>query len=123
MPTHAIPPRCYEFQYPELDTLILVETSAAEVTIRATRDSFSEQRKLSFVHELAAEGFIPEDYAWRTLAGSGFSRGVRWLVDVSWLKIDPAATAIARRFMVRLLAGGCLLWLALMAGLFLFAAR
>jgi len=42
MPTHAMPPRCYEFQYPELDTLILVEASEAGVTIRATCDTFSE---------------------------------------------------------------------------------
>ena len=123
MPTHAMPRRCYEFQYPELDTLILVEASDAGVTIRATRDSFSEQRKLSFIHELAAEGFIPEDYAWRSLAGSAWSRGVRWQVDISWLRIDPAVTATARRFMVRLLAGGFLLWVALMGSLFLFAAR
>ncbi len=123
MPTHAIPPRCYEFHFPELDTLVLVEASEADVTIRATRDTFSEQRKRCFIHELAAEGFIPDDYEWRSLAGSEMSRGVRWFVDVSWLRIDPAVTAIARRFMVRLLAGGFLLWFALMAGLFLFAAR
>lgn len=117
------PPRCYEFYFPERDTLVLVEASPAAVTIRASRDTFSEKRKRFFIHELAAEGFIPDDYEWYSLAGSELSRGARWLVDPTWLQVNPAATACARRFMVRLLAGGLGLWLGLMAVLLLHGFR
>jgi len=121
--TNLLPPRCYEFYFPDVDTLVRVESSPDEVTIRASRNTFSERRKRSFIHELAAEGFIPDHYEWLSLAGSGLSRGARWLVDVSWLKADPAARACARRFMLRLLAGAALLWLGLMTALLLHAMR
>jgi hypothetical protein len=116
-------PCCYEFYFPEMDTLIQVETSAAAVVIRASRNTFSERRKLSFIHELAAEGFIPEDYEWLSLAGAESSRGIRWLVDFTWLQIDPAMTARTRRFMVRVIAGAALLWLVMMTVLLLQPAR
>jgi hypothetical protein len=106
-----------------VDTLVRVETSSVAVVIRASRNTFSEQRKRRFIHELAAEGFIPDDYEWLSLASSELSRGVRWLVDVSWLKIDPEMTAKTRRFMVRLIAGAALLWLVMMTVLLLHPAR
>jgi hypothetical protein len=121
--TDSQPPRSYEFYFPERDTLVLVEASPVEVTIRASRDTFSERRKRCFIHELAAEGFIPDDYEWHSLAVTATSRGAHWRVDPSWLRADEAARACARRFMVRLLAGGCLLWLGLMATLLLTAVR
>ena len=110
-------PHCYEFYFADLDTLVLVESSSEEVTIRATRNTFSEGRKLSFIHELAAEGFIPDNYAWVSACGSGFSRGVRWLVDLSWLKNQLPDPSVSRRFVLRTLAGAVLLWVVLMGGL------
>ena len=123
MQTQSAPPCCYEFYFPDVDTLVRVETSSVAVVIRASRNTFSEQRKRRFIHELAAEGFIPDDYEWLSLASSELSRGVRWLVDVSWLKIDPEMTAKTRRFMVRLIAGAALLWLVMMTVLLLHPAR
>ena len=123
MQTHSLPPSCYDFYFPDVDTLVRVEASPEAVTIRASRNTFSERRKRCFIHELAAEGFIPDDYEWLSLAGSEVSRGVRWLVDFSWLKITPEVTACANRFMLRLLAGAGLLWLGLMAVLLLTASR
>ncbi len=123
MQAQSTPPCCYEFYFPDVDTHVQVERSSAAVIVRATRNTFSEQRKRGFIHELAAEGFIPDDYEWLSLAGSELSRGVHWLVDISWLKINPEMTARTRRFMVRLIAGAGLLWLVMMAVLLLHPAR
>ena len=123
MQIHSIPPRCYEFYFPDVDSLVQVEASPGDVVIRASRNTFTEQRKRNFIHVLAAEGFIPDDYEWLSLAGSELSRGVRWLVDVSWLRIDPAVVAGANRFMLRLLAGAAALWVVLMTVLLLHGTR
>ena len=103
----------YEFCFIELDyTLVRVEEAEGEVTIRATADTFSRQRKLCFIHELAAEGFIPDEYRWFSLAGpDGCSRGVRWLVDHTWLKVDEALIARTQRRSKRFLVPATMLWL------------
>ena len=119
MQAHSAPPCCYEFYFPDVDTLIQVEASPAAVVIRASRDTFSDRRKSRFIQVLAAEGFIPDDYEWFLLASSEYSRGVRWLVDYSWLQLNPEMMAGTRRFMVRLIAGAALLWLAMMTVLLL----
>ena len=46
MPTDTTPPHSYEFYFPDLDTLVLVESAADDVSIRATRNTFSRQRKM-----------------------------------------------------------------------------
>jgi hypothetical protein len=69
--------RHFEFQFPDVDTRILVEDLKDGVIIRASCDTFSERRKLRFVRELAAEGFIADCFQWSC-------RGVRWLVDESF---------------------------------------
>ncbi len=103
----------YEFCFIELDyTLVRVEETEGEVTIRATADTFSRQRKLCFIHELAAEGFIPDEYRWFSLAGpDGCSRGVRWLVDHTWLKVDEALVTRTQRLSKRLFVPVTMLWL------------
>jgi hypothetical protein len=103
----------FEFCFVNLDyTLVRVEESAGEVTIRATADTFSNHRKVCFIRELAAEGFIPDDYRWFSLAGAEtYSRGVRWLVDFSWLKIDEALAARTARLVRRLIVPVTLLWM------------
>jgi hypothetical protein len=107
----------FEFYFAQLDTLVWVEPSPAAVVIHSSRATFSEARKLCFIRELAAEGFIPDDYYWRTLDGPEALRGVRWEVDASWLQRDAALAAQTRRFMVRLIGSAVLLWLIMMTAL------
>lgn len=123
MKTTLTQPRCFEFGFPYLDTLVLVEDYGDSVDIRATRDTFSDRRKTAFIRELAAEGFIDDSYQWFTLAGPESYFGVRWRVDFSWLQLPAVVLARARRFMVRLLLGGFLLWATLIACLVLGAGR
>jgi hypothetical protein len=88
----------FEFCFPRMDTLVLVEVTEGDVTIRATRDSFSPQRKARFVRELVSEGFIPEEYRWLPVGEpQSYQRGVRWVVDFSWLGIDEEMMARMRR--------------------------
>jgi hypothetical protein len=98
-------PICSEFCFPRLDTHVRVEVSDESVTIRATRDTFSSVRKDFFVRELAAEGFIPDQYRWSSQAEFGLPYGrVRWLVDYEWLAISEEIVAKSRRFALRLFA-------------------
>jgi hypothetical protein len=93
-------PRSYEFNFPQMGTRLQVEELGGEVTIRATRDTFSAQRKMSFIRELAAEGFIPDDFMWLSIADADTpGRGVVWLVDSSWLTLDANDIARARRIL------------------------
>lgn len=108
---------CYEFCFPDLDTLVQVEESDGEVVIRATRNTFTEQRKCYFIRELAAEGFIPDYYQWFSLAQPGSFHGVRWVVDFSWIKLPPAILTQARNAMIRMFSGAALLWLILIVTL------
>jgi hypothetical protein len=110
-------PSCYQFYFADLDTLVLVESSPDEVIIRATRHTFSERRKDTFIHALAAEGFIPESYAWASAGGPHGLGGIRWLVDLGWLKDTLPDPGHSRRFMWKLLGGATLLWILLMSGL------
>ena len=112
-------PLRYEFCFPEKDTLVMVEVGEEGVLVHATRDTFTEQRKASFMRELAAEGFIPDTYRWFSSSGPESYLGVHWQIDYSWLVIPPHAIATARRFTHRLLVGGLLFWLAQMSILFI----
>jgi hypothetical protein len=122
MKTHAAEPRCHEFYFAHLDTLVQVEQVDDQVVIRATRDTFSAQRKAFFVRELAAEGFIDDRYRWFTSVGDAGTLGVRWLVDLSWLQLSPELTAATRRFVLQSLGAATVLWLVLMTMLFLHTA-
>ncbi len=109
--------RRFEFGFPQLDTLLRVEVLDDGVIVRASRDTFTAQRKACFVRELAAEGFIPDEYRWFAQEDKGeFHRGVRWLVDFSWMEISEVIAARSRRFMLRLLTCACLL-LAILIGM------
>ena len=112
----------FDFYFGPLDTLVRVEEADEQVVIRATRDTFSEQRKAIFIRELAAEGFIPDRYRWFTAVGDASRLGVRWRVDVSWLNLSPELTAATRRFMLRVLGTATVLWFVLMTTLFLRSA-
>ena len=98
-------PICSQFRFPRLDTHVRVEVSDESVTIRATRDTFSSIRKDFFVRELAAEGFIPDQYRWASQAHVGVSYGrILWLVDRGWLGINEEILVKSRRFALRLFA-------------------
>jgi hypothetical protein len=107
----------FEFAFPVLDTLLRVEVADGDVTIRATRDSFSPQRKARFVRELVSEGFIPEELQWFPIGGPhSFHRGVCWIVDFSWVGIDEAVIARTRRRVVGVI-GMASLFAVLLVGL------
>ncbi len=107
-------PKKFEFYFSDLDNLILVEcTEDGSVLIRSTKNNFSEQRKIFFIRELAAEGFIPEHYEW--FSGSAFgTHGIKWVKDCSWVKIPAAVVRRSNCFMKPLLPGACIFWLAVM---------
>ena len=117
MNTTLTKPRRYEFGFPYLDAQVLVEDYGDTVTIRATRDTFTEQRKIAFIRELAAEGFIDDSFKWFSLAGPETYLGVRWQVDFSWLELPPRVIARARRFRVGLEVGGLVTWVILVTAL------
>lgn len=115
MRAQKVAPRKFEFYFPELDNLILVENlEDGGVRIRATQDNFSDQRKSFFIRQLAAEGFIPDIFQWWNGGGAGLT----WIIDRSWLKLPAVWTRRARKFMVKLLVFGGVLWLAMMRVLY-----
>lgn len=82
------PPRVvYEFVTYRPENILEVETSAdGEVNIRMARDNLTAQRKAFLVRELAAEGFIPEHYAYWS---DSEMMGVRWSVSTDHVKEWP----------------------------------
>ncbi len=122
MKMQAPPPHSYEFAFPQLDTLVRVDEVEDLVLIRATRDTFSLARKECFVHELAAEGFIDDDYLHYSATETLPLRPVRWRVDHSWLQVDVSQAAATRRIVLRLFGAAALLWLSLMVMIFVRAA-
>ncbi|HWC58992.1 MAG TPA: hypothetical protein VHC44_04790 [Verrucomicrobiae bacterium] len=104
----------FQFYIPDLDNIVLVKSHAdGTVTVRATKANCSDARKTAFIRRLAAEGFIPDEYQW--LSGSiDETKGIRWIKDISWLKISPVIKQRSNRFMARLLVGAGIIWLAMM---------
>jgi hypothetical protein len=70
----------FNFSFPNLETLVAVEKHGESIVIHATRDTFSAERKESFIRELAAEGFIQDDFRWFSMARWHNPRQVRWLI-------------------------------------------
>jgi hypothetical protein len=124
MKTTLTQPRCFEFAFPHLDTLVQVEDHGNSVEIRATRDTFSEQRKMAFLHELAAEGFIDDSHQWTSLRGSDFGQGVHWRVDRSWLGLTRKVASRTRRiYTLLLVSSGFALWTVLTVFLYFSTRR
>jgi hypothetical protein len=118
MNSPALKSRCYEFFIHDLETHVQVENPDPDtVIVRATRNTFSERRKVQFIRELAAEGFIPDGCQWYPLP-AGMPR-IRWVIDVSWLKMSKAAKSHTRRVVLGLVGGGLLVWTALLSALML----
>jgi hypothetical protein len=95
-------PRSFDFCFIPLDyTLVRVEEVDGRGTIRATADTFSKRRKLCFIRELVAEGFISDNRWITTYDGEPDSYGIRWLIDCSWVKPDEALIARNHRLVKR----------------------
>jgi hypothetical protein len=89
--------------------LIVIERARETVLIRAAQGNFSPRRKAFLIRQLAAEGYIPDQYEeFREYAPI---EGLTWVIDRSLLFIGPEATRRTGRIMRGVLAGGCLLWL------------
>ncbi|HEY4990105.1 MAG TPA: hypothetical protein VII09_09875 [Opitutaceae bacterium] len=117
----SIPLECnrYEFRYPHINTVLLVDVQGDAVTVHASRDSFSPERKASFIRELASEGFIPDEHRWYSSHSfQARHTGITWVVDLSWLRIDERALAQTRRSLMKFIVVGTALLAFMMALLF-----
>jgi hypothetical protein len=104
----------FQFYFPDLDNIILVESGEDEtVTVRASKDNVSQPRKIFFIRKLAAEGFISDEYQWFSGSTDG-SGGVRWIKDYSWLKSHQPSRKPTNRLMGRLLVAAFVLWVAML---------
>lgn len=98
MATRLLHPRKTEFYNRSPENFILVENyEDGSVVIRAALDNYSERRKSLFIRELAAEGFIPDEYQFMTNAGENGFVGAQWVIDSSWLVVPPQVISTAHR--------------------------
>jgi hypothetical protein len=88
--------------------LVVIERERDAVLFRAAQDNFSPRRKAFLIRQLAAEGYIPDQYEWFTEEAP--VKGLTWVTDRSLLFVGPEATRRTRRIMQGVIAGGCLLW-------------
>ena len=102
-----------EFSTHNPQNLIVVERKRETALTRAAQDNFSPRRKAFLIRQLAAEGYIPDQYEHFTEHAP--LPGLTWVIDRSLLFVGPAAKRRTRRIMRRVIAGGCLLWLVEMA--------
>jgi hypothetical protein len=109
MKTQTFTNQSFEFYFPDVDTLLLVEHEDGKVLIRATKNTFSEQRKINFIHHLACEGFIPDYYQWLSNLDPAWSN-LHWRVDYSWLMTRRNTNPKTMKVMIGLLASGMALW-------------
>lgn len=119
MPTKTSLPVSFEFSTFNPENLILVENEPGRVLIRAAYDNFSPRRKSFLVRQLAAEGYIPDEYELFTEVA--WNQGVVWVVDRSLITLGPEVRRRSGRFMRRLLIGSCLLLVVEMVVAFLWA--
>ena len=117
MKTQILPEQSFEFYFPDVDTLLLVEQGNGQVQICATKDTFSPLRKINFTHHLAAEGFIPDHYRWLSAIDPA-SGNIFWRVDYSWLKNRQSTDPRTSKVMIGLLGSAMALWMGLMLALF-----
>ena len=89
--------------------LVVIERDGESVLIRAAQDNFSARRKAFLIRQLAAEGYIPDEY--ERFTEEAPVEGLTWVIDRSLLFIGAEARKRTGRIMRRVIAGGCLLWL------------
>lgn len=121
MKTTTVDRHAFEFNYPTLDTLILVEENEADVVVRATRNTFSMERKAAFLRELVSEGFVSEKFLWANLGAGPGRLHVHWLIDRTWPQVSEQVLRQSRKFMLTLLSSVSLVWLIMMIVLFSFS--
>ena len=109
MPTRLKLPETFEFTTHNPPNLIVVENSEHQVLFRAAEDNFSDRRKAFLIRQLAAEGYIPDVF--ETLTEYSRVPGLTWVIDRSLFILSPEAKRRNHRFMLRLVVGGCVLWL------------
>ena len=98
MATKLLPPSQTAFHRRFPENYLLVENHDDDrVVIRAALDNYTERRKAFFIHELAAEGFIPDEYQFMTNTDDDNFFGVRWVIDGSWLVVPPEVIATSHR--------------------------
>jgi hypothetical protein len=107
-------PRRVKFHQKNPENFILVENDRNKARIRAAFDNFTEARKIYFIKELAAEGFIPDHYQWFSDPNADGYFGIPWIIDDSWLEVDRAGTQRTEMLCRRMLFLACLLWVVLM---------
>jgi len=95
----------------------VIEKNRGQVLMRAAQDNFSMRRKAFLIRQLAAEGYIPDDYQWCT--EFAWPEGLTWVVDRSLLQLGGEARRRTHRAMHRLILAGCALWVAELALLLL----
>jgi len=114
MRTQKVLAKDFQFYFPDLDNIILVECHEDEsLTVRASKNNVPEERKTFFIRKLAAEGFIPDEYQWFSGSTDG-SNGVLWIKDYSWLKTHQISSRPTNHIMRRCLVASCVLWIAMM---------
>ena len=113
MRTEIALPKKFEIYLLDLDNHVLIENGPSGVVISTTRDNISDSRKSLLIHQLAAEGFIPDRYEW-------FSEPAEdGLLGVKWTAISPSRATKAEGHTLRKLCTwrnvryGCLfiIWL------------
>jgi hypothetical protein len=109
--------RQFVFRFPHVSTVVQVEVIGSSVTIRASADTFSRRRKLSFVRELVAEGFIPDEFQWSLFTEARSDYPIVWIVDRSGFEVVEENLA-SRRLAIRLVAATALGVAVLMGALF-----
>jgi hypothetical protein len=109
--------RRYVFRFPHLGTVLQVDVLDDAVTIRASRNTFSKRRKISFVRELVAEGFIPDEFQWSSMPEAESDYPIQWIVDRSRFEIVEQA-ASSKGVALKLFAGTALMVAVLLATLF-----
>ena len=102
-----------ELYFADLDTHVLVENLEGRTVIRATRDNFTGKRKAMFIRELAAEGHIPDRYQWFFEPNSIECPSVKWVIDRSWVALDPEVRGRAERHVLGVILGSSLFLLLL----------
>lgn len=99
-----------EFYDARRDTHLRVDVDTDEVLVRATRNTYSPARRACFIRELAAEGFIPDQFQWFNNESSWARIGVRWRVDANWLEVPRTVMDRATRWAMRALLMLGILW-------------
>jgi hypothetical protein len=94
---------------------LVVENHPGRVVIRTVQRGVSPSQKSSFIHYLAAEGFIPERYQWFDDSPLEFHSNLKWLVDCFRPQVRPFALRNPLRRIFSVILCASVLWLALMS--------